>query len=60
MKGLTTEMITKNETSKHLEHGDVDALTSARADLMPHTRTAQCAWNMAQELAKRWNAAPSL
>ena len=27
-------MITKNKTGQHLEHGDVDALTSARADLM--------------------------
>ena len=38
MKGLASEMITKNETSKHLEHGDVDALPPARANLM-HKRS---------------------
>ena len=27
-------MITENETSQHLEHGDVDALPPARANLM--------------------------
>ena len=31
-------MVTENETSQHLEHGDVDALPPARANLM-HKRS---------------------